>query len=340
MPSITKLALLAALATVAFAQNNGGDFKTANRVLAKRLDDGKAGLKIGSACPAELSTEGAVLCAGNQLARCNGGRVAGPLQSCGAGGLNCQVLPLVNSPGTSVTCSTDADKIARIGNVGAGAGNGAGGDTTNNNTGGAAMRRPRGNQQRGNNSNNSNNNTGAGAGRQQRDGQAAGDATSNNNAGKKAADGKKAGDATNNNTGGGMGAGKKAGDTANNNAGRGGAGGAKKGGDATNNNGAGAPGAGAGAGAGGDFKAKNKADAARLDSGKAAVSVGGACPAGAAEGSVVCAGDQIAFCLQGKVSAAQSCAGDLKCQVLPLVNKPGTSIACTTDADKNQRIRG
>ncbi|KAJ3363084.1 hypothetical protein GGF31_001259 [Allomyces arbusculus] len=118
------LALLPAAAIARPAQvGETADFRTANKVLAAKLDGSKAALQVGSPCPAELNQEGAVVCAGNQLARCIDGQVAGPFQSC-AGGLNCQVLPLVNKPGVSVTCDTDADKVTRIG-AGASAGTGA-----------------------------------------------------------------------------------------------------------------------------------------------------------------------------------------------------------------------
>ncbi|KNE57455.1 hypothetical protein AMAG_03166 [Allomyces macrogynus ATCC 38327] len=118
------LTLLPAAAIARPAQvDDSADFRTANKVLAAKLDGSKSALQVGSPCPAELNQEGAVVCAGNQLARCIGGQVAGPFQSC-AGALNCQVLPLVNKPGVSVTCDTDADKFARIG-AAAGAGTGA-----------------------------------------------------------------------------------------------------------------------------------------------------------------------------------------------------------------------
>ncbi|KNE66198.1 hypothetical protein AMAG_10440 [Allomyces macrogynus ATCC 38327] len=118
-------ALLPAAAIARPAQvGDGADFRTANKVLAAKLDGGKAALQVGSPCPMELDQEGAIVCAGNQLARCIGEKVAGPFQSC-AVGLSCQVLPLVSKPGVSVMCDTDADKVARIGTA-AGAGTGVG----------------------------------------------------------------------------------------------------------------------------------------------------------------------------------------------------------------------
>ncbi|KAI9224139.1 hypothetical protein BC828DRAFT_160376 [Blastocladiella britannica] len=256
--SFTFLLLAVTLGLV----NAQGGFQAQNKALAAKLDGQKAGLKIGSPCPADLSGEGQTLCAGNQLARCNGGVVTGPLQSCAAT-LNCQVLPLVNKPGISVTCDTDADKVARIG-AGAGAA------------------------------------TGAGAAN---DGAAAGNGQADKKQGKKQQGKKQQGK--------------------------------KQGGAAAPPT---APPA-AGNGNVADFRTLNKQDAARLDAAKAGTQVGDACPAGFAEGSVVCAGDKLAFCLGGKVAQAQSCAASLKCQVLPLVNKRGTSVTCDTDADKEARIR-
>ncbi|KAL2917100.1 hypothetical protein HK105_203164 [Polyrhizophydium stewartii] len=62
---------------------------------------------LGGSC-----TEGENVCLANgQFGQCVGGKLVGT--AC-AGGLSCQVLPLRNKSGTSVTCSTAADRTARI----------------------------------------------------------------------------------------------------------------------------------------------------------------------------------------------------------------------------------
>ena len=43
-------------------------------------------------------------------------------------------------------------------------------------------------------------------------------------------------------------------------------------------------------------------------------------------------------CLNGVFSVTSPCAGGTQCFVLPLVNKPGTSVACSTEADKAARF--
>ena len=53
------------------------------------------------------------------MGRCQNGVFA--ITSPCAGGLSCQVLPLVNKPGTSVACDTESDKIARFTAAGVGA---------------------------------------------------------------------------------------------------------------------------------------------------------------------------------------------------------------------------
>ncbi|KAF5377156.1 hypothetical protein D9615_006379 [Tricholomella constricta] len=50
-----------------------------------------------------------------------------------------------------------------------------------------------------------------------------------------------------------------------------------------------------------------------------------------------CVGDKFAQCVGGKF-VAQACAPGTVCAALPLVNSPGTSITCTTAADRDARI--
>lgn len=51
-----------------------------------------------------------------------------------------------------------------------------------------------------------------------------------------------------------------------------------------------------------------------------------------------CIDDKFAKCVNGKFQL-QDCAPGTICAALPLVNKPGTSITCTTEADRDQRIK-
>ncbi len=44
-------------------------------------------------------------------------------------------------------------------------------------------------------------------------------------------------------------------------------------------------------------------------------------------------------CSNGVIVSLGACSATLSCQVLPLVNKPGTSVACTTEQDKVARIK-
>ena len=55
--------------------------------------------------------DGQTACINGDLAQCVGGQFV--TTPCSAG-LTCLALPLVNKPGTSVTCDTQADADARI----------------------------------------------------------------------------------------------------------------------------------------------------------------------------------------------------------------------------------
>ena len=55
------------------------------------------------------------------------------------------------------------------------------------------------------------------------------------------------------------------------------------------------------------------------------------------EGSEACVGSDFAQCVDGKWET-QSCGSTLQCFALPLVNKAGTSITCTTQSDAASRI--
>jgi hypothetical protein len=78
----------------------------------------------------------------------------------------------------------------------------------------------------------------------------------------------------------------------------------------------------------------NAQDAQRADSVKASNRVGQAC-----QGSeVICVGDALGQCVNGAIVSLGPCGTGTKCQVLPLVNKRGTSTTCSTDADKQARL--
>ncbi|KAJ7922984.1 hypothetical protein B0H13DRAFT_2406120 [Mycena leptocephala] len=87
------------------------DFTLQNGQDAIALNDKFKTLTADSACNA-----GDDACVNSQFAQCVGGKFV--LQPC-AGGTICAALPLVNSAGTSITCTTQADLDARIAATGA-----------------------------------------------------------------------------------------------------------------------------------------------------------------------------------------------------------------------------
>lgn len=90
--------VLAAAGTKSFTHQNGLDAQSLNQKFAS--------LTASSSC-----TSGENACVGDAFAQCVGGKFA--LTNC-AGGTVCAALPLVNSAGTSITCTTAADRDARI----------------------------------------------------------------------------------------------------------------------------------------------------------------------------------------------------------------------------------
>jgi len=86
-------------------------FRTQNGIDAKKLNDQFSKLTPNSPCQA-----GQNACVNGGFAQCVNGKFA--ITQC-AGGLQCFALPLVNSAGTSITCTTTADKNARIAATGA-----------------------------------------------------------------------------------------------------------------------------------------------------------------------------------------------------------------------------
>ncbi|KAJ3096421.1 hypothetical protein HDU96_000772, partial [Phlyctochytrium bullatum] len=83
-----------------------------------------------------------------------------------------------------------------------------------------------------------------------------------------------------------------------------------------------------------NFKVANGRLAQQLDSAKATSKTGDSCT------TDTCCGNSVCLCQGGRLVQGVSCGdGALKCQVLPLVNKPGVSPTCDTDEDKNFRIQ-
>lgn len=105
------MAASSAAALSATPSSTGGNFKLANGQNAQKLNAQFATLTATSTC-----TEGTNACVNSAFAQCVGGTYV--TQTCGSG-LICAALPLVNSAGTSITCTTNADALARIAATGA-----------------------------------------------------------------------------------------------------------------------------------------------------------------------------------------------------------------------------
>ncbi|KAJ7728546.1 hypothetical protein B0H16DRAFT_1427991 [Mycena metata] len=82
-----------------------------------------------------------------------------------------------------------------------------------------------------------------------------------------------------------------------------------------------------------DVALKNGQDAIALNKQFASIKAGDACTAG----QDACAGTQFAQCVGGKY-VVQPCAATTVCAALPLVNSAGTSVTCTTPADRDARL--
>jgi hypothetical protein len=106
----TTMAASNAAASAVFS-STGGNFKLANGQNAQKLNAQFATLTATSPC-----TGGTNACVDGAFAQCVGGTYV--TQSCGSG-LICAALPLVNSAGTSITCTTNSDALARIAATGA-----------------------------------------------------------------------------------------------------------------------------------------------------------------------------------------------------------------------------
>ncbi|EJC99441.1 uncharacterized protein FOMMEDRAFT_142744 [Fomitiporia mediterranea MF3/22] len=81
------------------------------------------------------------------------------------------------------------------------------------------------------------------------------------------------------------------------------------------------------------FTLQNGLDAQKGNAAAADLSEGSPCT----DGETTCAGTQVGQCAGGKL-VTTACSGGTQCFVLPLVNKAGTSAACTTEADASARI--
>ncbi|KAJ7037545.1 hypothetical protein C8F04DRAFT_1393733 [Mycena alexandri] len=113
MHSFTLITLALAAAASARPRSFGrrADFTLKNGQDAIALNDKFKTLTATSSC-----TAGQDACVNQQFAQCVGTTFT--LQPC-AGGTICAALPLVNSAGTSITCTTQADLDARIAATGA-----------------------------------------------------------------------------------------------------------------------------------------------------------------------------------------------------------------------------
>lgn len=109
------LALSASARPMKLGRRAEFDLKNGQDAIA--LNQKFAGLQDGAACQA-----GENACIGDKFAQCVGGKFVS--QPCAPGTI-CAALPLVNSPGTSITCTTAADRDARIAATGAQAGGAA-----------------------------------------------------------------------------------------------------------------------------------------------------------------------------------------------------------------------
>jgi len=105
------VALCFAMTLSAHPMDRRADFTKQNGEDATALNNKFAGLSKTSSC-----TSGENACVGSDFAQCVGGKFV--TTPCGAGEI-CAALPLVNSAGTSVTCTTASERDARIQATGA-----------------------------------------------------------------------------------------------------------------------------------------------------------------------------------------------------------------------------
>ncbi|KAJ4470091.1 hypothetical protein J3R30DRAFT_1224087 [Lentinula aciculospora] len=100
-----------AATTSSSSSSSSSSFALSNGQAAQALNAQFASLSPSSSC-----TDGQNACVSGAFAQCVGGKFE--TTQCG-GGTTCAALPLVNSAGTSITCTTTADAEARIAATGA-----------------------------------------------------------------------------------------------------------------------------------------------------------------------------------------------------------------------------
>uniref|UniRef100_A0A1D1XPD7 Endochitinase n=1 Tax=Anthurium amnicola TaxID=1678845 RepID=A0A1D1XPD7_9ARAE len=104
---VVALALFASANAVPFnKRQDPKPFAHDNGVAAQKLNDDFKKLTADSPC-----TDGQSACVDGGFAQCVGNKFQ--ITQCG-GGTSCFALPLVNKPGTSITCTTQADADSRI----------------------------------------------------------------------------------------------------------------------------------------------------------------------------------------------------------------------------------
>jgi len=124
---VLALSYAGALSSARFIPVRRASFTVSNGQDAISLNQKFASLTPDSAC-----TAGENACVQGQFAQCVNGKFV--LQPCGTGTV-CAALPLVNSAGTSVTCTTAADRDARIAATGASSGSSSSGAAPANDAG-------------------------------------------------------------------------------------------------------------------------------------------------------------------------------------------------------------
>jgi len=94
----------------------GRSLKRASFTLQNGKDAQKLNAQFETLSASSSCTSGQNACVQGQFSQCVDGKfVSTPC----SGGLTCVALPLVNSPGTSITCDTEADATTRIAATGA-----------------------------------------------------------------------------------------------------------------------------------------------------------------------------------------------------------------------------
>ncbi|KNZ81592.1 hypothetical protein J132_11224 [Termitomyces sp. J132] len=83
----------------------------------------------------------------------------------------------------------------------------------------------------------------------------------------------------------------------------------------------------------GSFQKQNALDAQKLNAQLNALKESDSCT----DGAIACINTSFAQCIQAKWVLSE-CPSGLRCVALPLVNKPGTTLACDTDTDANSRF--